>query len=324
MTSRRRFIQIGALGAIAPACVFAQSRPARIGILSGLPRDKSIFTPLLLQALSELGYREGSGMQLVFRSGDGTENLYPKLARELIDSKCDVIFALLNDLIARAFRDARTPIPVVFLANEYDPLEKGIVDNLRRPGGNITGVYSPSTALVAKGLEIMQEILPGAKRFLVLADIHSKDHLAALTRAAATLGVQLTVVEYKEQPHDLVGAFETGRRQKVDAFVGLASPVFAGRRTELSALLAKNRLPAIVPIYMASESGSLVSYAVDLSKLTRRGAELGVKILKGAKPADIPVEQMDEYELVVNLKTAKTLGLKIPYSVLARATKVIE
>jgi putative ABC transport system substrate-binding protein len=277
-----------------------------------------------LKGLSDLGYREGTSMVLEYRSADGVEGRYAALARELITRNCDVIFALPAEAIARAFRDARTPVPVVFIALEYDPLETGIVDSLRRPTGNITGVYAPTGALTAKQLEIAQEILPDASRFLVLTDESSRRQLAVLKEAANARRVQLVVYEYANPPYNLTAGMEAGRRAGVHVVIALQSAEFAVRRAELAALFATHRLPALVPGFMAAEPGILVSYSVDQARLHRRAVEIGVKILKGAKPSDIPVEQLDEFNLLINLKTAKALGVKIPYSVLARATKVVE
>jgi putative ABC transport system substrate-binding protein len=317
---RRQFV-LGGLAAAASSLAVAQARPPRVGILA--PFRNTILAPLILQRLSELGYRDGAGMLVELRSADGVDDRYPKLARELIDARCDVIFALGNPA-SRALRDARTPVPVVFLAPDHDPLETGIVDSLRRPQGNITGVYSPAAALAAKRLEVALEVLPGASRFLVLADIHSKDQLATLKKAVDARRAQLIVGEYGQPPYDLAGAFDSGRRAGVDAVIGFNSPLWGTNRAALAQLIAKHRIPSFVTTTMSSDPGVLVAFGHSNAKLGRRAAELGVQILKGAKPADIPVEQLDDYELVVNLKTARALGVKIPYSVMARATRLIE
>ena len=323
MTTRRRFLLAGVVVVLSAGHAGAQTRPVRIGILAGLPRDNAIATPPIIRRLAELGYREGAGMALEYRHTASIEGV-PALARELIDRKCDLIFAVVSAPIARAFRDARTTIPVVFIAAEYDPIEKGIITSLRRPGGNMTGVYTPLEGLMAKRVEIAQETIPGASRFLVLSDMHTGDQLAALRKAAAARRVQLTVVEYDKAPYDFSAAFEVGRRERVHGVLPMSSPEFAGRRKELAQLLVSQQLPAFSGTSMAGEPGSLVSYYIDFTKLARRAAEIGVQILKGAKPGDIPVEQSAEFELVVNLRTAKALGVKIPYSVMARATRLIE
>jgi len=321
MTTRRQVLLAGALGALVSPFASPQARPPRVGILSGLPFEKSVLAPVLLKALAELGYRDGAGMVLEYRSIDGLPDRYPGVARELIARKCDVIFTFGG---TRALRDAQTSIPIVFLAFDYDPLEQGLVASFQRPGANITGVYTPAGALAAKRLEIAQEVLPGASRFLLLTDQYGKTELVALRKAAEARRVQLVLVDYEQPPYDLAAGIETGRRAGVHGVLLTTSPEFASRRAELSSLFVSYRLPAVVPAFMASQPGSLVSYSTDMLKLAQQAAAMGVRILKGAKPVDIPVEQVNEFELVVNLKMAKMLGVKIPYSVLARATKVIE
>jgi putative tryptophan/tyrosine transport system substrate-binding protein len=322
LITRRHILVAGALGAFLPSS-FAQKVSPRVCLFGSIPLAKSALSPMLLQGLAELGYRHGAGMTLEYRFTDGSPERYLAVARELIASKCEVIFAVGNEPPARALRDARTPVPVVFIANDYDPVARGIIDSLRRPGGNITGVFGPTGALAAKRLELAQEILPGKSRFLVLSDRYSKDQLEAL-RKAAHGRAELTVVEYTREPYDYAAAFDTGRRARAEGFIGLSSPVFLVHRAELSAVMGSHRLPAFVPAFLLSEPGVVASYSYDGLKLARRAAEIGVRILKGTTPADIPVEQPTEYELVVNLKTARALGLMIPTSVLARATKLIE
>lgn len=319
---RRQLLLAGALGAMAPVCAFAQARPVRIGMLAPRPLAESTFSPAIVRRLSELGYRQGSGMVLEYRFPDGAGERFPKLARELLDLKCDLIFA--GSLgAARALRDARPAIPVIFIAVDFDPLAQGFVASLRIPGGNMTGVYLRQGAVAAKRLEIARETLPGAKRFLVLADEHTQEQLDAVRKAAEAASVTLTVVEFRKQPYDLAAAFETGLRAGVEALIGLGSPVFAANLGKVSVFLARHRLPAIGSAY-AAEAGFLLSYSADHVKAGRRAADLGVRILKGAKPADTPVEQTDEFELVINLKTARALGVKIPHAVLTRAARAIE
>ncbi len=324
MTTRRQFLLASALGAVAPACAIAQARPVRIGMLNNRPLAVSFYAGSIVRRLAELGYREGAGMILEFRSADGFADRFPKQARELIALKCDLIFAIGPEVAVRALRDARTSVPVVFLAIDYDPLEKRVVTSLSRPGGNITGVYVPQGALAAKRLEVMREVVPTARRFLVLADTFSNDQLDAVRKTAEAAGVQLTIVEFSNQPYDFAGAFETGRKAGVQGLIGLASGVFASNLATISALLEKYRLPSAGTSGAMAGAGFLFSYGPDVPKTTRRVADLGARILKGAKPADIPVEQADEFELVINARTARVLGVKIPESVLARATKIVQ
>jgi putative tryptophan/tyrosine transport system substrate-binding protein len=324
MTSRRQFLIASALSAIAADRAFAQARPVKVGMLVPRSIAESIYASGVVTRLGELGYRDGSGMVLEYRSANGFADRYPKLARELIDLKCEVIFAIGDQYPARALRDARSSVPVVFLAVDYDPLEIGIITSLARPDSNITGVYVPQNALVAKRLEIMREVVPAARRFLVFADIFSRDQISAVRRAAEATGVELTVVEFAKQPYDFAAAFEAGRKAEVGAFVTLASPVFTANRAVLSALLTQHALPSIGSALQHINAGFLLSFGAEDTKVARRVAEMGARVLKGAKPADIPVEQAAEFELAVNVKTARTLGVKIPESVLARATRIVQ
>jgi ABC-type uncharacterized transport system substrate-binding protein len=323
MTTRRRFLLASAAGAIAPHCVLAQTRPVKIGVLSPRPLATSSYSPGVIQRLAELGYREGAGMIFEFRSAGGAEG-FPKLARELTDLKCDVIFAMGPEQTVRALQDARSPVPVVFLAVDYDPVGKGVVGSLRNPDRNTTGVYVPQNELVAKRLEIMREVVPRARSFLALADVFSRDQIDPVSKAAEAARVQLSVIEFSKQPYDFVGAFEAGRKAKAEALIGLSSPVFAANEAAISALLLKYRLPGIGATLSGTQAGYLLGYTADIAKVSRRAAEIGARILKGAKPADIPVEQADEFELLINSKTARALGVSIPESVRARATRIIQ
>jgi putative ABC transport system substrate-binding protein len=320
---RRQFLIGNLLAAIAPVAALAQARPVKVGMLVPRPLAESILAPTIVQRLAELGYREGSGMVLEYRSADGFADRFPRLARELINLKCDVIFAVGAEQAARALRDARSSVPVVFYAQSYEPLEKGIVTSLARPDGNITGVYVPQNALVAKRFEIMREVVPMARRFLVLSDVYTRDQLTAARKAAEIAGLQVTVVEFSKLPYDFAGAFETGSNARVEAFAILSSPVFATNLDAIAGLLAKYRLPSIGTGAFV-DSGLLLGFGPHPAKGMRRAAELGARILKGAKPADLPVEQVDEFELVINAKTAKALGVKIPESVLARAVRIVQ
>lgn len=325
MTTRREFALACALVLLLRP-VGAQSRLRRLGFLSPIPREKSHLTGLLLRSLSQLGYREGVEIVVEYRSADSIEQRYPLLARELIDAKCDLLIALAVEPAARALRDARSAVPALFVAVEYDPVEKGIVRSLGRPGGNMTGIHFPVGPLIAKRIEIAREIRPGARRFLIFSDAHSQEQLAVAKSAANSLGLELTIVQFGPPPHDLAGAFKTGLDNGIEFFLPLTSASFFPQLSELSELIVRHRVPAIgAGWYMELQPDALLlSYSNDIARHAPRAAEIAVRILKGAKPADIPVEQPDAFELIVNLRTAKALGIKVPYTVLARATKVIE
>lgn len=323
MTTRRRFLLASVLSAIAPARAVAQARPVKVGILLARPLMQSNYGPGIVRRLGELGYREGAGMTLEHRFAEVADR-FPKLARELIDAKCNVIFAIGPEQPVRALQNAGSSVPIVFVAVDYDPVEKGVITSLSRPDRNTTGVYIPQGALAAKRLEIMREVMPRARRFLVFSDVFSRDQLPAVRNMAEIAGVQLTVIEFTKPPYDFEGAFESARQVQVDGLIGLTSPVFATRAAELGVLLRRYRLPAAGWISAAAIDGFVFSYGDDPAKVVRRAAEIGARILRGAKPADIPVEQADEFQLAVNAKTAHELGVKIPESVLARATRIVQ
>ncbi len=321
MMTRRQFLLAGALSALFAPLVQAQARAPRIGIMSGLPLDRSAYGGPLVRSLADLGYRDGVGAILEYRSADGLTDRYPKQARELVDLKCDLIFAVGSEFPVRALMKLGTPVPTVFWAGDYDPLEKGIVKSLARPEGNVTGVYAPQGTLVAKRLDLLREVRPGARRFLVLADAWSRDHVPDARKAAVVAGVELTVVEFSKEPYDLAQAFATGQQAGAEGIIVLNSPVFRTHFGEILALGTKHRLPSAGS---GGYPGILLGYHADLGKGAARVAALGARILKGVKPADIPVEQQNEFQFVVNLKTARALGLKVPQSLMLRATRVIE
>src|SRR5688500_858672 len=192
---------------MAPSWVCAQARPVRIGMLSARPLAESLFASGIVRALAQIGYREGAGMILEFRSADSVPDRFPKLAGELVDLKCDLIFAVGSEVVARSLRDQRATSPIVIVAADYDPVAKGIVQSMSRPGGNITGIYMHVLALVPKRLEILREVVPAASRFLVFADPFSQDQLAPLEQAAAAMRVSLTTIRFAKQPYDFSAAF---------------------------------------------------------------------------------------------------------------------
>lgn len=323
MTTRRQFVLAGAAGVLVMSNAAAQTRPPRIGMLSAAPLDKSFLASMLLEELAERGYRRGAGMVLEYRYADRPDR-YPALARELVARKCDVIFSFVSEEPARALRDAGGEVPVVLFATDYDPVQKGIVKSFARPGANITGVHTPVAAILTKWIEIAQELLPKARRFLVLGDHYTRDSVSVLRKAAEERRLQLMVVEFQQSPYDFRAALESGRREGVDGVMVLTNPEASRRRAEIGALLSSYRLPSMVGTVLSNEPGILVSYSPDVRWTVRRGVDVAVRILKGTKPADIPIEQADRYDLVLNLKTAKALGIKIPPSVMARATRLIE
>jgi putative ABC transport system substrate-binding protein len=243
------------------------------------------------------------------------------LARELIDANCDLIFAIGPEYAPRALKSAGTSIPVVFFANDYDPLQASVVDNLARPGGNITGVYVLEPELVGKRLQLIREALPTARRVLVFSDPFSKDQLASVHKVAQAAGLEVSLQEFANPPYDLVSALE--RAPSVDALMVMTSPVLFAQAATLRAPLAKRRLPSIAAGPYV-DRGILFGFGPIIDQLLRRTAEMGVAILNGASAGAIPVEQAREFEFIVNAGVAREIGLRIPQALLARATRIVQ
>jgi putative tryptophan/tyrosine transport system substrate-binding protein len=278
---------------------------------------------LIPPALRELGYVEGQNLVIERRYAEGKLERLPGLTRELVQLRVDVIVAVSASAI-RAARDATATIPIVMYGN-LDPVAAGFVASLARPGGNLTGVLiAPGGTLAAKKLELLKAAVPGAARIALLAPVDPNfgRQVQEVQTAALSLGVKLVVVEVREGGYDR--AFATIAAERPGAlFVGAHSS-FMRHRKRIIELAAKQRLPAIYEWPEQVEDGGLMAYGTSLSGLSRRIAAYVDRIFKGAKPGDLPVEQPTTFELVINLKTAKALGLTIPPSLLLGAGRVIE
>jgi putative tryptophan/tyrosine transport system substrate-binding protein len=323
---RREFITLLGGAAAWPLAAGAQEAAtvARIGFLG--PAPASSYWPRvegLLAGLRDLGYVEGKNIVIEFRWAERVEQL-PELAAELVRMKVDIIFASSSTFVEPA-RQATKTIPIVF-ATHADPIGVGHVASLARPGGNITGLSMLLTDLVAKELEIFKEAMPQATRIGILWNPTTPSHrpaVQAVQAAGKKLGVQLLMVSARTV-EEFDGAFATMTRERAGGFLVVASPLSVSQRVPLAELALKHRLPGMFGTKENVEAGGLMSYGADLNDLHRRAALYVDKILKGVKPADLPVEQASKYELVINLRTAKALGLTIPESFLLRADKVIE
>jgi len=273
------------------------------------------------QTLREVGYVEGQTIAIEFRLAEGKTERLPALAAELVQLKVDAIMTF-GDPAIRAVQEATKTIPII--AATDDLVGAGLVASLARPGRNTTGVSILASELNVKRLELLKEALPKVSRVAVLWDPGTGTfHLPALEAAARSLGVELQILEVR-RPEDFQRAFGAARKGRAGALNVLASPFLYGHRQTIIDLAAKNRLPAIYQWREMAEAGGLMSYGPTLSELFRLCATVLDKILKGAKPGDLPVEQPKKFELVINLKTAKAIGLKIPQSVLVRADEVIQ
>jgi putative tryptophan/tyrosine transport system substrate-binding protein len=210
------------------------------------------------------------------------------------------------------------------IALDFDPLARGYVASLARPGGNITGLFVRQPELAAKRVELLKAALPGARRVAVFWDTFSADQLLETERVGRALGLQLQPVELRTRPYDFAAAFETAARGRAEAVLSSTSPALYGGRVRIAELAVRYHLPVIGPFRQFAEVGALLTFGVNLFEMNRYAATYVDKIVKGAKPADLPVEQPTKFELVVNLKAAKALGLTIPQSVLVRADEVIQ
>ena len=322
--TRRRFLALGALGALAPRVRAQVSRAARIGILGPSPLETSLYAANVVRAFSELGYAEGARATFLYRYADGGFDLYRRQAQDLATRDCDLMIAIRSEYPARALQLVRPGGPILFLAVDYDPLESGLVGNLRRPDRNTTGVYVPQNVLVGRRIEMLRELLPEANRLMVFADAYSADQVEAARKAAAAANFQLMLVQFTSSPYDYNTYLQNRRGLAADAFMTLASPAFARDRQQIQEGLTRLRLPGIGSNPLQSEAGYLLTLGSNVPKVARRVAEMGVRVLLGAKPAAIPVELADEFELVLNMATARALGMKIPDSLRARAARVIE
>jgi putative tryptophan/tyrosine transport system substrate-binding protein len=327
MIDRRRFLLTSLAGAVAaPIAAGAQQvgKVPRIGVLG----EKSPADPFLAafrQGLRELGYTEGQNIVVEYRYANGTVDRFPELAAELIRLKVDVL-VVGGAAAARAAKAKTKTVPIVF-ALPGDPVGSGLVASLNRPGGNATGTSTLLPELSRKQLELLKAAVPRVSRVTVLHNSAGRPvaglALDATREAARALAVELQVLEVRA-PNELVSAFAAARAQHADALLALSDPVLGNKLAQLAELAAKHRLPAIYVRREFAEAGGLLAYGPSFLDNYRRAATYVDKILKGAKPADLPVEQPTKVELVINLKTAKALGLTIPPSLLARADQVIE
>lgn len=328
MINRRRFLLMFASSAMAAPLTAEgqQTRLRTIGFL-GPPPSAGGLVQAFQQGLRELGYEEGRDIRIEYRYTDvalqGHPELFPRLAAELVGLKPEVLVVSVTEAALAAKAATRT-IPIV-MVSVPDPVAAGLISSLARPGGNVTGLTRETRDLIGKNLELLKETLPGTGRIGVLVnptDPLRSTMIADAREAAKTLGVQLTVVE--AGPTEIESAFSTMHTERLGAVLVLGGAGFYLNRAHIVELALKNRLPSMFQNREFVEAGGLLSYAPSTVANYRRAAFFVDKILKGAKPADLPVEQPTQFELAINLKTGKALGLAIPQSILIRADKVIQ
>jgi putative tryptophan/tyrosine transport system substrate-binding protein len=326
---QRRDLLITAGAVLAAPCADAQqaAKIARLGFLANSPTALAHLREAFLQGLRDLGYVEGRNFTIEYRYAEGQLERFPGLAAELVALKVEVIVAPPTPA-AQAAKQATKIIPIVF-AGVGDPVTSGLVTSLARPGGNVTGLSGLSPELVGKCLELLKQALPGVRRVAVLwhpggpSERSEKGMLKEAEGAARALGMQLQIVEARGAA-EFDRAFYDMTIARADALTVLPSNIFNNERRRLADLATRNRLPTVYQFREYVDAGGLMAYGANLADLNRRAATYVDKILKGAKPADMPVEQPTKFELVINLKTAKALGITIPQSVLLRADEVIE
>jgi putative ABC transport system substrate-binding protein len=275
------------------------------------------------QRLHELGHIEGQDILIEFRNADGNVDRLPGLVAELLRLRVDVIVTG-TAAATRAAKEATSKVPIVIAAIDFDPIALGYVSSLARPGANVTGVFFRQSELAVKRLELFKQLLPTLDRLAVLSDSLATEQLNAVEAVSPSIGVKLVPVKLGNPPYDFESAFGVAKRSRVDALFVLTSAVIFRDRTQLAQLALKHRLPTSFAHREHAEAGGLMAFGANMPDMYRLVADHVDKILKGAKPADLPVEQPTKFELVINLKTAKALGLTIPPSLLLRADQVIE
>jgi ABC-type uncharacterized transport system substrate-binding protein len=325
MMDRRAFIAVLG-GSIVAAQLVAEAQTGtslRIGVLWSAAEDAAPFIGAFRQGLRELG-NKGQDAALEIRNADGRPERLPGLAAELVRFKVDIILAQSNPAIAAA-QKATTSIPIVMVLAS-DPVALGFVASLARPGGNITGLSIQTLDTAGKRLQLLKEAVPNLSRITALWDpdfVGGRELFRAAEAAAPGLGLQLQLVAARG-PGELDGAFAAMRRERAGAVVLVGSPTLFAHRSRIAELAVKHRLPTVCAVREYAEAGCLIGYGPSLIDQYGRAAYFVDRILKGAKPADLPVEQPTKFDFVINLRTARALGLTIPRPLLLRADKVIE
>ena len=328
-----RSVLVVAFATVATAAAAQQSgKVPAVGVLMLAAGPHDTVVEAFRHGLRELGYVEGRNIRIEHRSALGNIDLLPQLAEELVGLRVDVI-VVGAVAPARAAREASNTVPIVVAIHDYDPVAAGLIDSFSRPGGNLTGVFGRQSELAGKRIELLRELLPRVSRVAVLWDASSGEGSPGevsrmlheeLEPAARFAGFNLQLIKVRA-PYDFQAAFKAAKTKKAGAVMVLFSPVFFSSpwRAQLAQAALAARLPTIFQDPDNVEAGGLISYGADVAGTWGRAAYFVDRVLKGAKPQDLPVEQVSKFKLVLNLKTAKALGLTIPESILLRADEVI-
>ena len=302
----------------------APRKLVRVGIATVQPRTGPLWTAFE-ERLKQLGYTEGENVALEFVDLNGSINDASSAMKELIHRRAEVLIAPGTEIALKAaIAAAADHLPIVMIAIDYDPLASHYIASLARPGGNITGVFFQQVELAIKRLQLMREVLPSIEAATVLWNANSVEHWQATQRAGTAVGLRLAGIELKEKPYDYEAALAKAASEYQGALIVMTSTEFFFDRERLAAIALSHRIPSIFPFREWVEVGGLLSYGPDIRAMYKLAADYVDRIARGAKPADLPVEQPTKFEFVVNLKTAKALGLTVPATVLARADEVIE
>ena len=325
MITRRRVVMALGAGVLTPLASFAQQPKElpRIGFL--ISQTPDLFFERFQQQMRELGYVGGGNVIFEKRNADGQLDRIPALVHELVQRKVSVL-VVPNNVAISAAKKVTTTIPIVMMSS-IDPVAAGYVDSLAHPGGNITGIANLQRELSAKRIELIREMLPKLSRLAILWDAGGPGPKIAVENyeaAARALGLRVQSLAIRGPSPELESAFRAARTGRAEAIIIVSNPTMAQHRTAIMALSDRNRLASMVESGIWVNEGGLLSYSTSVAEVAQRLAAFVHRILKGAKPADLPVEQPTKFELVVNMKTAKALGITIPQSILVRADRVIE
>ncbi|MEO8133901.1 MAG: ABC transporter substrate-binding protein [Betaproteobacteria bacterium] len=325
MIDRRTFVGTVAGGLLGAPFIADAQQAGKLPVVGVLVNNAagSVTLDAFTKGLRDLGYVAGKNIIIDIRSADGKPGALPGLAADLVQRGVDTIFAS-GPAAIRAARDATAVTPIVAMDLETDPVEAGWVKSLARPGGNLTGLFLNLPGLAGKWLELLKAAAPGIRRVGLLWDSTTGSaQLAAAKSAAPAFAIDLQVMEVR-RGEEIDAALRAGVGAGSRALVVLSSPAISNHQQRIADFALKNRLPAISPFRIFTDAGGLLAYGPDFNDMRRRAASYVDKILKGAKLGDLPIEQPTKYEMVINLKTAKALGLTIPQTLLLRADEVIQ
>ncbi len=321
---RRAFVVVATLNLLAAGAIWAQepAKQYRVGIISGggNPRSAAFYAAFEAR-LRELGWIDGKNLSVDFEAGENPEQL-STVASRMVQQRVDVIVAVGPEAALKAASEATRSIPIVSVALNYDPVEKGYVTSLARPGRNITGIFFRNPEVGPKQLEFLRQAIPRANRVAVLSTAFSADQIPPLDAEASRLRMRLEKIKLVP-PYDIEATFAALKAQRVDAVLAIGDPVVYRERVRIAKAGIERGL-AVVGGLPGVDAGNLIGFGPDLNAALRSAAEYVDKILRGAKPAEMPIEQPTKFELRINLKTAKALGITIPSSLLLRADEVIQ